>query len=213
MRGKREERAKQLHFKELFSSCHCLPDLPWWLQSPAGTQGLPWDKELLWKAYGKSTSIAAAPRPSWSCGSRLAPGLRTAVPLLTAFLTLSPWHRAGKQRPGENTGLLPTECLCSGRNQEASELPASGVGFLTWFHLLFHKYEHRRAGGGIFWSEQQNGESSSLKRSLLQPPKCPTSKKEKKFYVYRGKGGMIYFHNKEKSTGCSPKLQIHFLKQ
>lgn len=115
--------------------------------------------------------------------------------------------------PERRQGLLPTESLRSGRNQEGSELPASGLGFLNWFYLPIRKYEHQRAGEGIFWSQQQNGENNSLKPTLLQPPTCPTSKKKKSSMCTEGKGGKIHFHNKEKSTGCSPKLQIHFFKQ
>lgn len=56
---------------------------------------------------------------------------------------------------------------------------------------------------------------SALPFSNPQPAPPQKKKKEKKFYVYRGKGeeggkGSIFFHNKEKSTGCSPKLQIYF---
>lgn len=100
------------------------------------------------------------------------------------------WVSRGPER---RQGLLPTGCLCSGRNQEGSELPASGVGFLTWFYLPFRKYEHRRAGAGIFWSEQQNAESSSLKRTLLQPPTCPTSKQKKSSMYTEGKGERFTF--------------------
>ena len=120
--------------------------------------------------------------------------------------------------PERRLGLLPRESLRSGNHHEGCELPAPGVGFFTLFCLPFHKYEHQRAGGGIFWSRQQDGENISLSPTLLQPPTCPTSKKKKKSSMCtEGKGGKkkgsIFFHNKEKSTGCSPRLQIYFFKQ
>lgn len=52
----------------------------------------------------------------------------------------------------------------------------------------------------------------------LQPLTCPTFKKKKSSVCAEGRGmgrggEVIFFHNKEKSTGCSPKLQIYFCKQ
>lgn len=127
------------------------------------------------------------------------PGFPRGSPLKTQ------WVSRGLER---RQGLFPRESLGSGRNEEGSELPASGAGFLPRFCFPFHKYEHQRAGEGIFWSRQQNEENISLNPTLPQPPTCPTSEK-KKVLCTEGKGS-IFLHNEEKSTGCSPKLQIYF---
>lgn len=122
------------------------------------------------------------------------------------------WVSRGPER---RLGFLPRESLQPARNQEGSEFPASTVRFLPWFCLPLHKYEHQRAGEGLFWSQQQNGENISLNSTFLQPPTCPTSNKKKSAVCTEGEGkkGSVFLHNKEKSTGCSPKLQIDFFKQ
>ena len=96
---------------------------------------------------------------------------------------LSPWSRGVgvvSRGPERGRGSLPREPLNSGSYQKGRELPTQGVGFLTWFSLPFHKYEHQRAGEGIFSSRGQNGENISLSPALFQPPTSPTSEKKKK---------------------------------
>lgn len=146
----------------------------------------------------------AEPWPSWNCGVKAGSppgpgdGHWASEPLSPSSSQLPSgfflWHQVGEMRSREKTGLAPHRIsLCSGRNQEGSVLLASGQEFLGWFCLPIRKYEHQRAGEGIFWSQQQNGENNSLEPPLLQPSTCSTSKRKKKFYVHRGKGGKFTF--------------------
>lgn len=118
------------------------------------------------------------------------------------------WVSRGLER---RWGLFPGEYLGSRRNQEGSELPASGAGFLPWFCFPFHKYEHQRAGEEIFWSRQQNEENISLNPTLPQPPACPPQKR-KKFCIQREEGEKVLFSftMKKSQQDVLPKLQIYF---
>ena len=152
---------------------------------------------------GKTDSIRASQSRAvlarlglWGRGR--SPGFQTFVPPPSHSFPQGSPPGIGRvcRDPERRLGLLPRESLRSGNHHEGCELPAPGVGFFTLFCLPFHKYEHQRAGGGIFWSRQQNGENISLSPTLLQPPTCPTSKKKKKVLCVqreRGEENGFYF--------------------
>ena len=145
------------------------------------------------------TLRAAWPWHNWGCGAEAGgPPGSWGFETLVSSPPSSPWgFPLGigwvSRGPERRQGLFPREPLGSGRNQEGSELPAPGAGFLPWFCLPFHKYEHQRAREGIFWFQQQNEENISLNPTLLQPPTCPISEKKKILCVQREKGEKRFY--------------------
>lgn len=145
---------------------------------------------------------ALLPWHSWGSGMRGSLGFQTSVLLLLVLTALpleSGAEAGGQERSREEMGLAPQRTSKLWSYQKGCELPTQGVGFLTWFSLPFHKYEHQRAGEEIFWSRGQNGENISLSLALLQPPASPTSKKKKKrkkvlcVQRERGRGGKGFY--------------------
>jgi hypothetical protein len=101
--------------------------------------------------------------------------------------------------------LLPREFLHSGRNQEApSSLPPE-------WELLFGSFCHSIKMSTRGQVKGYFGLSNKMGKTVLKTQHTPPWER-KKFHVYREEGakGSIFFHNEEKSTGCSPKLQIYF---
>lgn len=169
------------------------------LQSPTGMQDSCRGNSCFEKHVARETASQLLPEQCslaqlglWGRGWQ-PPGLENFVSSPHSFPQGSPlktwWVRRGPER---RQGLFPRESLGSGRNQEGSELPASEAGVLPWFCFPFHKYEHQRAGEGIFWSQQQNEENISLNLTLLQPSTCSTSEK-KKVLCTEGKGGKRFY--------------------
>lgn len=174
----------------------------WRAGTPAGeTAAL----ESMWQEWQHhSFSQSSAARPSWGCGAeagslqamgRLA-GLEDCFLSSWFSLGFSPQNPVGQQGSREKTGLVPQRISRFRKKPRGLCAPSIWSRIPPWFCFPSHKYEHQRAGEGIFWSRQQNEENISLNPTLLQPPTCPTSEKRK---VLCTEGKRFYFPSQWRS--------------